>query len=262
MTESLSDSLALIGRHLRHLSRVPERLLSVTLMPVMYVIVFGFLFGSAMQVKGGSYREYIMAGIFAQVMLANLQTTAVGVVDDLRNGLVDRFRSLPMSRYAVLIGRTVSDLMLSCIAVVVMSAVGYLIGWRVHTGVTHIVAAFAILLLLGLGAAWLGALLGLSLRNVEAVSAVMSMVMMPLTFLSSAFIPLSGLPGWLRAITVWNPLSAVVQAVRDLFGNPVSVADTAFPALHPIPVAVVLVALVIALAMPLAASRYQTAAAR
>lgn len=113
MTEALTDSTALIGRHLRHLLRVPERLLSVTLMPVMYVVVFGFLFGSAMQVEGGNYREYIMAGIFAQVMLANLQTTAVGVVDDLRNGLVDRFRSLPMSRYAVLVGRTVSDLMLS-----------------------------------------------------------------------------------------------------------------------------------------------------
>jgi ABC transporter DrrB family efflux protein len=262
VTESLSDSLALIGRHLRHLARVPERLLSVTLMPVMYVVVFGFLFGSAMRVKGGDYREYIMAGIFAQVMLANLQTTAVGVVDDLRNGLVDRFRSLPMSRYAVLIGRTVSDLLLSSFAIAVMAGVGYLIGWRVHTGATRIVAAFAILLLLGLGAAWLGALLGLSLRNVEAVSAVMSMVMMPLTFLSSAFIPLSGLPGWLRAVTVWNPLSVVVEAVRDLFGNPTSVGDTSFPALHPIPVAVVLVVLVIVLAMPLAAGRYRTAAAR
>ncbi|WP_326609080.1 ABC transporter permease [Streptomyces scopuliridis] len=262
MTESLSDSLALIGRHLRHLARVPERLLSVTLMPVMYVIVFGFLFGSAMQVEGGDYREYIMAGIFAQVMLANLQTTAVGVVDDLRNGLVDRFRSLPMSRYAVLIGRTVSDLLLSSIAVVVMAVVGYLIGWRVHTGLGNIVAAFGLLLLLGLGAAWLGALLGLSLRNVEAVSAVMSMVMMPLTFLSSAFIPPSGLPGWLQAITVWNPLSSVVEAVRQLFGNPSSVGDSSFPALHPVPVAMVLVAAMIALAMPLAARRYRTASAR
>jgi ABC transporter DrrB family efflux protein len=262
VTETLSDSLALIGRHLRHLLRVPERLLSVTLMPVMYVIVFGFLFGSAMQVEGGNYREYIMAGIFAQVMLANLQTTAVGVVDDLRNGLVDRFRSLPMSRYAVLVGRTVSDLMLSAVAIVVMSLVGYLIGWRVNTGVSHIVAAFGILLLLGLGAAWLGALLGLSLRNVEAVSAVMSMVMMPLTFLSSAFIPLSGLPDWLRAIAVWNPLSAVVGALRELFGNPTSVADSSFPSVHPIPVAVGLVALIIVLAMPLAARKYRTAAAR
>jgi ABC transporter DrrB family efflux protein len=215
-----------------------------------------------MQVKGGNYREYIMAGIFAQVMLANLQTTAIGVVDDLRNGLVDRFRSLPMSRYAVLIGRTASDLLLSVVAVVVMAVVGYLIGWRVHTGVGHVLAAVGLLLLLGLGASWLGALLGLSLRNVEAVNAVMSMVMMPLTFLSSAFIPLSGLPGWLRAITVWNPLSSVVQAVRDLLGNPTSVGATSFPALHPIPVATVLVVALIALAMPLGARRYRTAAAR
>lgn len=262
MTEALTDSIALTGRHLRHIARVPERLLSVTLMPVMYVIVFGYLFGSAMQVEGGNYREYIMAGIFAQVMLANLQTTAVGVVDDLRNGLVDRFRSLPMSRYAVLIGRTVSDLLLASVAVVVMSGVGYLIGWRLHTGVADVVGAFGILLLLGLGASWLGALLGLSLRNVEAVSAVMSMVMMPLTFLSSAFIPLSGLPDWLRAIAVWNPLSSVVGAVRELFGNPISSGDTSFPSTHPIPIAVVLVVALIALAMPLAARRYRTAQAR
>ncbi|GGY31327.1 ABC transporter permease [Streptomyces anulatus] len=262
MTEALTDSTALIGRHLRHLLRVPERLLSVTLMPVMYVVVFGFLFGSAMQVEGGNYREYIMAGIFAQVMLANLQTTAVGVVDDLRNGLVDRFRSLPMSRYAVLVGRTVSDLMLSGVAIVVMSVVGYLIGWRVHTGLPEMAAAFGMLLLLGLGASWLGALLGLSLRNVEAVSAVMSMVMMPLTFLSSAFIPLSGLPDWLRAIAVWNPLSMVVGALRELFGNPTSVTDTSFPSTHPIPVAVGLIVVMIAVAMPLAAHKYRTAAAR
>jgi ABC-type multidrug transport system permease subunit len=132
----------------------------------------------------------------------------------------------------------------------------------VSTGVGDIVAAFALLLLLGFGSAWLGALLGLSLRNVEAVSAVMSMVMMPLTFLSSAFIPLSGLPDWLRAIAVWNPLSAVVGALRELFGNPTSVADSSFPSVHPIPVAVGLVALIIVLAMPLAARKYRTAAAR
>lgn len=262
MTEALSDSLALTGRHLRHIARVPERLLSVTLMPVMYVVVFGYLFGSAMQVEGGNYREYIMAGIFAQVMLANLQTTAVGVVDDLRNGLVDRFRSLPMSRFAVLIGRTASDLLLSSIAVVVMAGVGYMIGWRVHGSMVEAVGAFGILLLLGLGAAWLGALLGLTLRNVEAVSAVMSMVMMPITFLSSAFIPLSGLPDWLRTIAVWNPLSAVVGAVRELFDNPVSSGDTSFPSLHPVPIAVVLVVALIALAMPLAARKYRTAQAR
>jgi ABC-type multidrug transport system permease subunit len=152
--------------------------------------------------------------------------------------------------------------MLSAVAVAVMSGVGYLIGWRVHTGPWHVLAAFGIMLLLGLGAAWLGALLGLSLRNVEAVSAVMSIVMLPLTFLSSAFIPLSGLPGWLRAIAVWNPLSAVADAVRTLFGNPSSIGAASLPSLHPVPVAVVLVGVLIALAMPLAARRYRTATVR
>ncbi|MFJ4283511.1 ABC transporter permease [Streptomyces massasporeus] len=263
MTEALSDSFALVGRQMRHIRRMPEQLLGITVMPVALVVVFGYLFGSAMQVPGeGGYKEYIMAGIFAQVMLANITTTAVGVVGDLNNGLVDRFRALPISRSSVLVGRTVADAVLVAWTCAVMAAVGYLIGWRAHNGVLKTLAGFGLLLLMGFAMSWLGALIGLTLRNAEAVSALAGVVMMPLAFLSNAFVPLDGLPGWLRTIAEWNPVSAVVSASRDLFGNDRGATGGAFPAEHPILSAVVVLLLLIAVTVPLAGRAYQKAAAQ
>ena len=259
---ALSDTWALIGRHMRHILRIPEKLLSITLMPVSYVVIFGVLFGTAISVPGGDYREYLMAGILTQTMLSNINSTALGVAEDLNNGLVDRFRSLPMSQAAVLVGRTLSNLVLSLISVVVMSAVGLLIGWRVHHGLVSALAAFGILLLLGFAMAWLGALIGLVVRSSEAISAVAFVIVMPLTFLSNAFIPLGGLPGWLRAVCEWNPISAVVAACRQLFGNPTAVTGDALPSVHPIPMSVVLTAALLVVVAPLAVRAYRTAVAR
>ncbi|MEU0179441.1 ABC transporter permease [Streptomyces massasporeus] len=263
MTEALSDSFALVGRQMRHIRRMPEQLLGITVMPVALVVVFGYLFGSAMQVPGeGGYKEYIMAGIFAQVMLANITTTAVGVVGDLNNGLVDRFRALPIFRSSVLVGRTVADAVLVAWTCAVMAGVGYLIGWRAHNGVLRTLAGFGLLLLMGFAMSWLGALIGLTLRNAEAVSALAGVVMMPLAFLSNAFVPLDGLPGWLRTIAEWNPVSAVVSASRDLFGNERGTSGGAFPAEHPIPTALVVLVVLIAVTVPLAGRAYQKAAAQ
>ncbi|MGA5817920.1 ABC transporter permease [Kitasatospora sp. NPDC094028] len=263
MNETLSDAWALTGRHMRHIKRMPERLLSLTVLPVAFVVVFGYLFGSAMSVPGGgSYQEYIMSGIFVQVMLGNVSLTALGVVADLENGLVDRFRSLPISRSAVLIGRTVSDLVLGAWTCLVMAVVGFLIGWRVHNGFFSTLGGFALLLMLGFGLSWIGALLGLALRSVEAVNALGAMIMMPLAFLSNAFIPLDGLPSWLRTIAEWNPVSAVVAASRSLFGNSLGTSSTAFPAQHPAPLAVGFTVILLAVAIPLAGRAYQKVAAR
>ncbi|MFD0025651.1 ABC transporter permease [Streptomyces sp. NPDC058382] len=263
MTEALSDSFALAGRQMRHIRRMPEQLLGITVMPVAFVMVFGYLFGSAMQVPGqGGYKEYIMAGIFAQVMLANITTTAVGVVNDLNNGLVDRFRALPIARSSVLIGRTVADAVLVTWTCAVMALVGYLIGWRAHNGVLKTLAGFGLLLLMGFAMSWLGALIGLTLRNVEAVSALAGVIMMPLAFLSNAFVPLDGLPGWLRAIAEWNPVSSVVSAGRELFGNEQGVAGSALPAQHPIPAALVVLTVLLVVVIPLAVRAYQKAAAQ
>jgi ABC-2 type transport system permease protein len=262
MTEAISDTYALLGRHMRHIIRIPEKLLSVTLMPVAYVVVFGLLFGSAIDVPGGNYQEYLMAGILTQTMLSNISNTALGVAEDLGNGLVDRFRSLPMSSAAVLAGRTMSSLVLSILSIVTMSLVGLLIGWRVHNGLLSALAGFGLLLLLGFTMAWLGALLGLVLRGAESISAAAFIVVMPLTFLSNAFIPLDGLPGWLRTACEWNPISAVVSACRRLFGNPSAPASNALPAQYPVAAAVLLTVALLAIVAPLAVRAYRTAVAR
>jgi ABC-2 type transport system permease protein len=264
MTEAFSDSMALIGRHLRHLKRVPERLISITITPVAMVIVFGYLFGSSMRLPDeGNYTEYIMAGIFAQVMLSVFGTTALGVSTDLHNGLVDRFRSLPISHTAVLIGRTVSDLMLVAISCVVMAVVGYLIGWRASGGVLATLNGFLLMLLLGLVMSWLGAWVGLALRNPEAVNAVTLFITMPLAFLSASFFPLSNLPSWLRVIAEWNPVSAITSGARELWQNPSAVGpDAAAAVRHPLPFALVTLFVVLLVVVPMATRAFRRAVAR
>lgn len=252
MSEFVIDGWALIGRHVRHIVRVPQKLLSVTIMPVAFVLAFGYVLGSAMHVPGVEYREYFMAGVFAQVMVAGMTTTGVGICEDLGNGLMDRFRSLPMSRSAVLIGRTVSDLLLSAIACIVMSVVGYAIGWRIHGSFLDALGGFGLLLLLGFVSIWGGALLGLAVRNVEAVNSLGFVLTMPFMFLSSAFIPLDGLPHWLRVVARWNPLSAVTDAARRLWGNSTTATGNDFPAHHPGEVALVVLVGMFLLIVPAA----------
>ncbi|WP_370422146.1 ABC transporter permease [Streptomyces sp. QH1-20] len=264
MTETITHSCALIGRHIRHMTRTPQQLLSITLMPVVFVLVFGYLFGSAMKVPGGqSYQDYIMAGIFAQVVLGNTTLSALGVISDLDNGLMDRFRSLPMSRSAVLIGRTTHDLVLTVWSFALMSVIGYLIGWRVHEGLWSMLGGFGLLLLLGLVTSWVGALLGLTLRSAQAMNAIGGIIVMPLSFLSNAFIPLDGLPAWMQAIAEWNPVSPIVLACRQLFGNaaPVS-SDAAFTMQHPVAMALVLSLVALAVVIPLTIRAYEKAATK
>lgn len=262
MSEVIVGGWALIGRHIRHIRRVPQKLLSVTIMPVVFVLAFGYVLGSAMEVPGVEYREYFMAGVFAQVMVAGMTTTGVGVCEDLNNGLMDRFRSLPMSRSAVLIGRTVSDLLLSAIACVVMSVVGYAIGWRIHGSFWSNLAGFGLLLFLGFVAIWGGALLGLVLRSGEAVGSLGFVIVMPFMFLSSAFIPLDGLPGWLRAIAQWNPLTAVTDECRRLWGNSTTARGDGFAAEHPGVVALVVLVVMFALIVPAAVRSFSKVTAR
>ncbi|MCZ4125419.1 ABC transporter permease [Streptomyces sp. H39-S7] len=262
MTELVDDTLALTGRHMRHIARVPEKLIGVTVGPVVLVLVFGYLFGSAMTVPGGNYHEYIMAGIFTQVMFSAVGTSAAGVAGDLHNGLVDRFRSLPMSRYAVLLGRTFSDLIMTALSCVVMAVVGTLIGWRAHHDPLSTLAGFGLLLLLGFTMCWIGALLGLVVRSPEAVNSVAMLITMPFIFLSNAFVPLGGLPRWLQIIAEWNPISAVVSACRTLWGNEATVTSTAYPSQHPVVASCLTLTLLLVVVVPLTARAYQRATTR
>jgi ABC transporter DrrB family efflux protein len=263
VTLGAGDAFALAGRHVRHLIRVPGKLLGTTVMPMAYVAIFGYLFGSVITVPGGSYRSYLMAGIFTQMMLSTATNTALGVTADLGNGLADRFRSLPIARGAVLLGRTTADLALAALSCVLMALVGLLIGWRVHAGFGSTVAGFAILLAFGYTMTWFGAFLGTALRAPEAVNAVAFLAVMPLTFLSNAFIPLDRLPAWLRAVCEWNPISVVAAAVRHLFGNDAALTSRlAFPERHPVALAPALLVLLLLILIPAAIRAGRSAVTR
>jgi ABC-2 type transport system permease protein len=261
MNATLSDNFALLHRYLLHIVRMPEKLLAATVMPVVYVVILGYLFGSVVVLPQGSYTEFLMAGILAQTMLTNVTSTALSVADDLRNGLVERFRSLPMTQSSVLFARTATSLLLSVVSCLMITVVGFLIGWRVENPLSAL-AGFGILLFLGYAMAWIGAWIGLTLRGSESVNAVAMLVIVPMTFLSTAFIPLASLPSWLAVVASWNPLSAVVNATRELFGNPTNLAGDALTTLHPVPSALVLCSLLLVVAVPLALRAFENALAR
>ncbi|GAA4807092.1 ABC transporter permease [Tomitella cavernea] len=213
-----TDSAVIAFRNILTIRRVPTLLVSATVQPLMFVVLFAYVFGASL--GGGEYREFLMAGIFTQTVVFNAAFTTVGLSGDLQHGLIDRFRSLPMSRLAVVLGRTVSDFAVNAISVIVMVGCGYLIGWRITGGVGAALAAFGILALFAFAMSWVGVLTGLLARSVEVAQSVGFLWMFPLTFISSAFISAQSLPGPLRAIAEWNPITAVATSGRQLFGNP------------------------------------------
>ncbi len=219
----VSDAIVLTGRALRHIPRSPEILVYSTIQPVMFVVLFRYVLGGAIKLPPGtSYVNYLMAGIFVNTVAFGSFTTGVGLALDLQNGLIDRFRSLPMSRAAVLIGRTLSDLVRNVFTGAVMLAVGLLVGFDPQGGATEILAAIGILLLLGFAFSWIGATVGLAVRNVEAVQSAGFIWLFPLIFASSAFVPTSSMPAGLREFADNQPITHVVDASRDWFlGVPV-----------------------------------------
>jgi ABC-2 type transport system permease protein len=257
---ALADGLAIARRNLTHVRHVPEKLIDVTLQPLMFVLLFAYVFGSAIAVPGSSYREYLMAGIFVQTLAFAMPGTAISLADDMAKGVVDRFRSLPMARSAVLVGRTGADLAASVIGLVVLTGAGLIVGWGIHASVGSAVAGYALLLLFGFAIAWCGTLLGLLVRAPDAAQGIAFVALFPLTFLANTFVATGDLPAVLRPVAEWNPLSAIVAAVRELFGNPGAVAaDAAWPLQHAVPVAFAWCSAILALTIPLAVARYRNA---
>jgi ABC-2 type transport system permease protein len=259
---AISDGLVITRRNLTHVRHVPEKLLDVTVQPIMFVLLFAYVFGSAISVPGGNYREYLMAGIFAQTMAFSTASSAVSISDDMAKGVIERFRSLPMSRSAVLLGRTGADLASNSLGLTVLVLSGLTVGWRMHNGVLQGVAGLALLLLFAYAMSWVGTLLGLLVRAPDAAQTIGFVVMFPLTFVANTFVPTQGMPTWLRTIAEWNPLSAVVAATRQLFGNPSGGASTAWPLEHAVFAALIWCLLILAVALPLATYRYQRATTR
>jgi ABC-2 type transport system permease protein len=232
---TINDVIVLTRRSLARIAREPESLMDVTVMPVVFVLLFTYVFGSAIHIPGGgNYHEYLIGGMLGMGLAGTAPGTTVGLVTDMSTGLIDRFKSLPMSRAAVLAGRTIADLLTQVIGLLVVVAVGLAIGWRVHTGPADVAAALGLALLLGYAFTWMGACLGMFLRSVEAAQATGFLLFLPLTFISNAFVPTQGMPGWLQAFANWNPLSALAAACRHLFGNPnPAAAVQVWPMQHP-----------------------------
>ena len=219
----VSDAIVLTGRALRHIPRNPELLVFSTIQPVMFVVLFRYVLGGAIKLPPGvSYVNYLMAGVFVNTVAFGSFTTGVGLAEDLQRGLIDRFRSLPMSRAAVLIGRTLSDLVRNFFTGAVMFAVGLLVGFSPQGGAVEIAAAVGMLLLLGFAFSWIGATIGLAVRNVEAVQSAGLIWLFPLIFASSAFVPTATMPSGLRAFANNQPITKITDAVRGWFlGTPV-----------------------------------------
>jgi len=232
---AVSDSLVLTWRSVARIAREPETLMDVTVQPLMFVLLFAYVFGGAIGLPGGgSYHEYLIGGMFGMGIAGSAPGTAVALVADMKEGIIDRFRSLPMSRSAVLLGRTTADLLTQVIGALVVAAAGLAIGWRIHNGPVDALAAFGLALLFGYAFTWAGVCLGMMLRSVEAAQQLGFILFIPLTFISNAFVPTQGMPAWLQVVADWNPFSAVAAACRRLFGNPdPSALVQAWPMQHP-----------------------------
>ncbi len=213
---AIADGLVLAKRNLVQIPRIPELLVFATIQPVMFVLLFRYVFGGAIDVEGESYVNFLMAGIFVQTVAFGSVSTGVGLAEDLQRGLVDRFRSLPMARSAVLTGRTIADLVRNLFVVLVMLVVGLLVGFRPEGGPVDWAGAIGLLLLLSFAFSWVGATIALLIRSVEAVQSAGFIWLFPLTFASSAFVQTDGMPSWLQAFANRQPITLVVDAVRGL----------------------------------------------
>jgi ABC transporter DrrB family efflux protein len=222
---AIGDSAALTWRNLVNYRRVPQLLVFSTIQPVIFVLLFRFVFGGAISVPGYDYVDYLMPGIFVQTVTFGSLSTGVGLAEDLHKGLIERFKSLPIARSAVLAGRTTADLVRNLFVVALMCLVGLLVGFRVHTNLLAFLAGYIILLLFGFALSWVFATIGLTMPNAEAAQAASFPILAPLVFASSAFVPISSMPGWLQAFAEHQPVSATVDAVRALMiGGPTTTA--------------------------------------
>ncbi|WP_034088762.1 ABC transporter permease [Streptacidiphilus albus] len=224
VVQAARDSLVIARRNILRMARIPEILIFGLIQPVMFVLLFTYVMGGSISVPGSGaslnvYKQFLMAGIFAQTVTFAVAGASAGIAEDMTKGLIDRFRSLPMARGAVLTGRTVADLVQTTLTLIVLGVVALLVGWRTHKSLLEAFCGFLLLLLLGYAFSWIGALIGLSVRSPEAATSAGLIWLFPLTFISNAFVPVNNMPGWLQPVANWNPFSSTVQACRDLFGN-------------------------------------------
>ncbi|RAV33663.1 ABC transporter [Corynebacterium heidelbergense] len=253
----LSDVRAITIRNLIRLKRNPDVITWGVLQPVMFVLLFSQVFGGAIQVPGADYTKFLMAGIFTQTVVFGSTFSGSFMAEDKKKGLLDRFKTLPIANSAVLVARTVADLVLNTLTLLVMVATGFLVGWRFEAGVGRFLAGILLLLAFSWAFSWVLVLLGLIVKSPEALNSAGFMVLFPLTFLSNAFVPAETMPTVLRVFAEWNPVSALVQASRELFGNTGGApAPNTWAMQHPVLGVFAGIVLMTAIFAPLAVRRY------
>ena len=250
----IADSWVMARRGLVHIMRVPEALTDATIQPIMFTLLFAYVFGGAIAVQGGSYREFMIGGVFAQTIAFGCFGVAMSLANDRKNGAVDRFRSLPMAKGSYLAGHAIASLIRSIVPIILMSLTGLIVGWRIRNGLGDAIAAYALMLGFSFAMIWIGVLLGAALSSPEAVQGVAFVVIFPITFIASTFVPANTLPGVLRTVAEWNPVTTLAEAFRVLFGNPQSPVqpDAPWSLQHPILYSVIWIVAITVIVAPLA----------
>jgi ABC-2 type transport system permease protein len=247
------ESFVLTRRTLAHVRQTPERLIQVTLQPVMFVLLFGYVFGGAIAIPGGHYREYLIGGVLIQTIAFAMFTPALHLAADLTEGIVDRFRTLPMSRGSFLLGHLLAGVATMSLMIAVVTVTGRLAGWGIHADLPHAAAGYALLFACGFTLLWLGALIGVSVRTPDAVMGVGMTVVFPLMFTACTYVPLTGMSPGLRQVAEFNPITCFATAVRNLFGNPTALpGDAPWTVTHPVLSSLAWCALILTGAVPLA----------
>lgn len=268
---NISDGAVVSRFSLVQTLRVPELMFFSLVQPVMFVLLFAYVFGGAIPIAGAGatpddaadiYRNYLMPGIFGQTVAFAAAATTVGMAESMSTGLIDRFRSLPMASGAVLIGRTFADAARQILVLLVLSITGLLVGWRITGGFWNAVGAYALLLLFAYAVSWVGAYIGLSMRSVETASTAGLIWLFPLTFLSNAFVPISSMPTWLQTIAAYNPISTLVLATRELFGNPTGIQPDYWPMNNPVLYTIGSCLLVVAIFATISIRKYKRTTAK
>lgn len=259
LAQAVRDGYIVMWRNLKRIPRIPELAIFAILQSIMFVLLFAFVFGGAIPLPvPGSYIDFLMPGIFAQTIAFASATTTVGMTEDMNKGIIDRFRSLPMARSAVLSGRTFSDVIYNGGILIVLMLSGLAVGWRVHSGIGEFLAGVGLLLLFAYGMAWIGVWLGLSVPTVEVAQQVGFTVLFPLTFVSNVFVPPGTLPAWLQPFAEWNPVSTLTASIRQLWGNPNPFGSSGLPAEQPILITLIWIAIILGVFIPLGVRRYRS----
>ena len=260
----LHDVWVIARRGLVHMKRQPEQLSDATIQPIMFVIMFAYVFGGAIDIPGGGsdalrYREFLMGGIMAQTLVFTAFGVALGLANDRKNQAVDRFRALPISRSAVLGGHAVANIIKTLLPIALMSITGYIVGWRIRGSLLDTLGAYALMVAFAFAMIWIGVLLGSLVATPEGVNGIAFVALFPLTFIASTFVPVAKMPGPLRTVASWNPITTVADGLRTLFGNPNTPTRPGDPwsLMHPVAYSWIWIVAIVCICAPLAVAAYQ-----